>query len=81
MNPVKSLVFVAGTALLFAIIGAVTGLLLGSYMPDYYIGVFELHGESPVQVGFGLGLTQGMILGSVVGVVILGISAWSKRGK
>jgi hypothetical protein len=48
-------------------------------MPDYYRGVFVLKEENPTVVGFGLGLTQGFIVGSVVSLGILALHVWSMK--
>ena len=79
MSPIKSVVFVLATTGLFGLLGAVVGVVLGTLLPDYYIGVFGLKGESPIAVGFGLGLTQGFILGVIVGVVVLVLQIWQSR--
>lgn len=67
----------SGTALGAA--GAGLGYLLGRHAPAYYRSVFaggDSPGFDPVQVGFGLGLTQGLIAGHIVGsVVVLAVAA------
>jgi hypothetical protein len=68
---------VAATAL-----GAILGLTLGWFAPGYYRSVFEGGSDplfSPVQVGLGLGASQGAIAGLVVGVVLVWASYQSPR--
>ena len=46
--------------------GTLIGCLLGALVPDYYRTVFDLRDDptfSPVQVGIGLGFTQGRVAG------------------
>jgi hypothetical protein len=62
------------SGLAFAVGGALVGYLLGVLAPDYYRTVFGVPPEAPydpVQVGVGLGLTQGATAGLLVGVVIV----------
>ncbi|HEY3783592.1 MAG TPA: hypothetical protein VGL56_21115 [Fimbriimonadaceae bacterium] len=79
MNLTKSAFFVFAVAALFGGFGGFIGWALGTFMPDYYRGVFSLKGENTVAVGFGLGLTQGLILGSIVALGILVLYLWSKK--
>ena len=54
--------------------GGVLGMFIGGLAPDYYravFGQFDNPDFSPIQVGFGLGLTQGLGGGCVLGVIIL----------
>ena len=56
------------------------GYILGVMAPDYYRTVFAVPPDAPfnpVQVGLGLGLTQGATAGLLVGVVIVVTVAWS----
>ena len=70
---------VAGSAAVCAAIGATLGLLLGTFAPGYYRTVFR-YGDAPdfnpTQIGFGLGLTQGLIAGLAVGCVFVLAVAW-----
>jgi hypothetical protein len=68
------------TGALFAVGGAALGCAMGAIIPEYYRTVFSA-GDSPsfhpVRVGFGLGLSQGGIVGLLVGcavVIAVGIS-------
>ncbi|RYF45655.1 MAG: hypothetical protein EOO38_15625, partial [Cytophagaceae bacterium] len=69
----KGILTVAASTLLFTPLGALIGWLLGVYVPGYYRGLY-LEGNSPefdpVQMGLGLGMTQGLIGGIVVGLAI-----------
>ncbi|RYG26399.1 hypothetical protein EON82_03500 [bacterium] len=56
-----------------AAIGAGVGALLGKVAPSYYRFVFEAESDpsfDPVGVGFGLGLTQGLIGGALCAAVV-----------
>lgn len=62
--------------------GAMIGVLLGVGVPSYYRGVFaegDNPGFDPVQVGFGLGLSQGLICGVLVGMVVVLAVSHSRR--
>jgi hypothetical protein len=65
--------------LLFSGLGGAAGFLLGKLMPGYYRAVFR-SGDAPffdpVQVGLGLGVTQGMVAGAVIGLALVGLVAW-----
>ncbi len=79
----KAILWIAVTAILFSIIGAGIGFLIGSQMPGYYRSIFA-DGSSPefdpIAVGLGQGLTQGMVLGAVVGL-ILTLASWWKEAR
>jgi hypothetical protein len=55
------------------------GGLIGTFAPDYYHAVFDDSTLNPVQVGTGLGLTQGLGTGLVVGCVVVVAVAISRR--
>src|SRR5262245_44402839 len=71
----------AGSAAVCAAVGTGIGLALGSLAPDYYRTVFR-HGNAPefnpVQVGLGLGLSQGLLAGLAVGSVVVLAVAWTE---
>ena len=75
----RAFLIVAGSAFLCGLIGAGLGLTLGTFSPGYYRTVFR-YGNSdnfnPVEVGVGLGLSQGVIAGLVVGCVVVLAVAW-----
>ena len=75
------------TGAVFAVAGAAIGCALGALIPEYYRTVFDA-GDSPsfhpVRVGFGLGLSQGGIVGLLVGcavVIAVGLSHRRKQLK
>lgn len=74
-----SLVAVAGSTLVGGCVGLFAGLALGTLAPGYYRSVFS-RGDSPnfdpVSVGIGQGLTQGLGLGAVVGLGVVGLFYW-----
>jgi F0F1-type ATP synthase assembly protein I len=57
-----------------ALFGAGIGYMLGRFAPAYYRSVFRngnAPGFDPVQVGTGLGMTQGVALGFIAGIIIV----------
>jgi hypothetical protein len=67
------------SAVLGALIGCGIGYTLGVVTPAYYRGVFSTGnspGFDPVQVGSGLGFTQGLVAGLLVGCVVVLAVAW-----
>jgi len=84
MSAPKALSIVLVATLAFAAIGTVIGVGLGTLCPDYYRTVFR-GGDSPnfnpIQVGIGLGITQGVAAGAVIGIVILGVLVWAEARK
>lgn len=79
MNIPKALATVAGTALGFGIAGTALGALLGKIAPSFYHLMFRYRDQpdlEPVELGIGLGLTQGVIWGMVIGTLLVAILAW-----
>ena len=79
MTVIKGFFIVLLSTFLFGFGGALIGYTLGVVAPGYYRGVFPSGREpwfDPVAVGFGLGLTQGLICGVVVGAVVVLAVAW-----
>jgi hypothetical protein len=72
------LVFVV--AVCSGLFGAGVGFVLGNALPGYYRTVFPRMVGSPEELGIGLGFTQGLMLGSVLGVAVALIVAWRERG-
>lgn len=70
-------VFLWGIA--FACVGAAIGATIGSFAPEYYRSVLR-HGDSPnfssLQVGIGLGATQGIASGVAISLVVVALLAW-----
>jgi hypothetical protein len=71
---IASIAAVFGSAFLGGLLGLGIGAALGSFVPGYYRSVFG-GGDNPhfdpVAVGIGQGLTQGVVFGGVVGVVLV----------
>lgn len=75
----RTIWLVVGSAFVGAALGAGLGGLLGKIAPGYYRGIFGHPSDdsfNPLQVGLGLGLTQGLIFGVVVGLAMAAIVAW-----
>jgi len=63
----------------FAAIGGMLGYALGVLAPDYYRIMFRIptrYEGDLVQLGVGLGLTQGFAAGLLVGLAIVVVVAW-----
>ncbi len=61
------------------LLGVSAGLFLAILFPGYYAGVFELRSTGIAEVvplGVGLGLTQGIGGGALVGLAIDAIGVW-----
>lgn len=74
MTVKKSLIVITTTGVCFGIAGALLGYALGAFAPAYYRGVFRGGNDPrfiPVQVGLGLGATQGLGCGIAVGTVVV----------
>ena len=79
MTILKASATVGGSALVGAAAGTTIGFCLGQYFPGSYRSMF-VHGIdprfNPVEVGIGLGCTQGLIAGVVIGLVIVLAVTW-----
>lgn len=79
MTVIRGFVITIASGFIFGLLGAGIGYLLGSIAPDFYRTVFRIPPElriDPVQDGLGLGLTQGIGAGLLVGLVIVVVVAW-----
>ena len=82
MSVVRGIVIIVACALCFGLAGGLLGLTLGIGAPGYYRGVFRAAddpGFNPVQVGLGLGISQGLICGAAIGSVVVLAVALSRR--
>ncbi|MDX1944750.1 MAG: hypothetical protein SFU86_05025 [Pirellulaceae bacterium] len=80
MSAGRGIAIVAATMGACAAFGALVGWCLGVFAPDYYHAVFDNPTLNTAQVGIGLGLTQGLGTGLVVGcVALLGMAISSRR--
>lgn len=60
-----------------AVIGGSVGFLIGRFFPQALQMQFRLGNNfDPVQIGVGIGLPQGLMLGAAVGVALVAILAW-----
>ena len=81
MTVVRGFTITIAIGLAFGCFGAIAGYLLGSIAPDNYRTVFRILPQAsidPAQAGFGLGVTQGLGAGLMVGLVIVVSVAWYK---
>lgn len=79
MTILRGFLIIGISTVLCAIIGAGTGYTLGMVAPAFYRTLFH-NGNAPtfdpVQMGLGLGLTQGLVAGLFVGCVVVLSVAW-----
>ena len=79
MNVKGALTTVAGTGIGFGVAGSLIGALLGRIAPGFYQQMLPLRDPAnfnPVEVGIGLGLTNGLGWGLAIGVLLVAIIAW-----
>ena len=79
MTVLRGFVITITSGFAFGLLGAGAGYGLGLVAPDYYRTVFRIPPEiaiDPVQTGFGLGVTQGLAAGLIIGLVIVVTNAW-----
>jgi len=79
MNVLRGFAITIASGIAFSVLGAGAGYLLGSVAPDYYRTVFRIPPEisiDPAQAGLGLGVTQGLAAGLLIGLVIVISVAW-----
>ena len=74
----KALTTIVGCAVACGVVGAFGGYCIGRYLPGAYRGLFAPVAPdfSPIAVGVGLGLPQGVVFGAVIGVTVIGIVTW-----
>ena len=80
MTVLRGFFIVGVSAAACALFGAAVGYFLGEYAPWYYRGTCpngSYPGFDPVEVGVGLGLTQGLVVGVLVGCVVVLAASWS----
>ena len=81
MNVVKALATVVGTAVGFGVGGTAIGALLGHVAPGFFRQMLPLRDPAnfnPVELGIGLGLTNGLGWGLAIGVLLVAIIAWKE---
>jgi hypothetical protein len=82
-SAVRAIVIIIACGVCFGAAGGLLGLTLAVAAPSYYRGIFRAASQpdfSPVEVGLGLGTTQGLIAGLIVGsVVVLSVAISDPR--
>ena len=74
MTARNALAAVLSGGIVFACIGGATGALIANVAPEYYRTVFryrDLASFNPLQVGIGLGVTQGIWAGVAISFAVL----------
>ncbi|QOV88228.1 hypothetical protein [Humisphaera borealis] len=64
------------SGVIFAVVGGVSGCVIGTHAGDYYSTVFGNDGIDAPKVGSVLGTVQGGALGVVVGLVLSVVLTW-----
>ena len=82
----RAILTIFGLMIAFAILGGLLGWTLGVAAPNYYETVFSnaatRPGFDPTQIGLGLGITQGAVVGLVIGcVAVLSVAIIRSRKK
>jgi hypothetical protein len=76
-----SVATVFGSAILGGLLGSIVGAALGAFVPGYYRSVIpgsDRPGFDPLAVGIGLGLTQGIMFGALVGLGLAAMYYWHR---
>ncbi len=79
MTFARAIFNVLASALLFALLGAGVGYVLGQFTPDYYRNIFRAGQQpqfDPVPTGIAMGLTQGAAAGAVIGLALVALLCW-----
>jgi hypothetical protein len=83
MTLTKILLLMVGLTVVSAAAGLGIGYGVGLWMPNYYRALFSHSGEqpwfNPAEIGASLGLTQGVIVGVFLSLVLVGILVWRER--
>lgn len=82
MTPGKALGICGISAIGGCALGALVGSLIGNLAPDYYRAVFGFKPEDNIDyahLGLGLGVTQGLTGGVIVGVCVVAILTWQSH--
>ena len=74
----RAIAIIVGFAAFGAAVGLGVGYFLAINFPNYYQHMFSRNGEDvdAVSLGVGLGLTQGLALGTITGVVTMCLLGW-----
>lgn len=75
----SSVAVVSGCVCLGGVLGLGIGAALGAIVPGYYRSVFRSGSDAhfdPIAVGIGQGLTQGVLFGGIVGLLLVAMWYW-----
>lgn len=79
MTTKNALITVLAWGVIFACVGSAMGAMIGAVAPEYYRSVFRVGHSTefnPLQVGIGLGATQGVSSGIAIAIIVLALLAW-----
>ena len=77
MTITKAILSVVICMAIGALIGGSVGFLIGYFTPQALAMQFRLGNNfDPVQIGVGIGIPQGLMLGALVGVALVAILSW-----
>lgn len=79
MTITRGLTTVAATSVATTIIGSLLGFGLGTFAPGSYRALFPNGTDprfNPVEVGVGLGCVQGLLAGTIIGLVVVLCVTW-----
>jgi hypothetical protein len=81
MNVTKAVATIVGMAAGFGVAGTAIGALLGKVAPGFFRQLLPLRDPAnfnPMELGIGLGLTNGLGWGLAVGILLVAIIAWKE---
>lgn len=79
MTVLRGFAIAVASGVAFGLGGGLVGYAVGRWLPDFFRTIFRIpeHADfDPVQVGLGLGLTNGLLLGVGVGLVVVIAVTW-----
>lgn len=71
---VRAVTLVVGMIVGGAVLGGILGLVIGSVAPGYYQSMFPGTAANLIQLGFGLGVTQGAGVGLFASLALIAIT-------
>ena len=72
----RGMYMILSSGFVFAVLGAIAGLVFSVALPGYFRNVYDATDSEIWQVGLGLGITRGFLLGIFLSSVVLLATAW-----